>query len=239
MTKCLMCGTEFVPSKFNTTIQRYCSFACRYRNWASKNLKAIQTHRKSWKKRNWDKVLTSQRQQAKKKARQNWVEKDCKECGKSFLPDIRHKGQQIYCSTKCREKCNRKWENLTEYRKTKKRHDVVERKHRVRANGGRFTLQEWELMKKDYNFTCPICRRNEPDIKLVRDHIFPIVKGGRHCKENIQPLCISCNCRKHDKIDSVPCIRHTVIENFTLKMSVVDMNLQVVSPTIQPAPFGD
>ncbi len=67
------------------------------------------------------------------------------------------------------------------------------------GNGGSHTLTEWESLKAQYEHTCPCCFRQEPEIKLTRDHIVPLVKGGRDDIENIQPLCRSCNAKKHDK----------------------------------------
>ena len=66
-------------------------------------------------------------------------------------------------------------------------------------------------MKEDCNYTCKFCLKSEPEIKLVADHIIPVVKWEEWIKtnkvnymcgdkENIQPLCISCNCTKHTKI---------------------------------------
>ena len=212
-----MCGTKFVPSKFRTNNQKYCSSICRYENWKKNHRLQILLAIKKWKKEHRDKVNSWQRKWFHSKrlenARETWKEIPCRECKKMFLPNFGNRNQQIYCSIKCREKWNRKWVNLTEHAKARKRHDVSNRKHIVRANGGRFTLQEWEQIKKDYNYTCIGCGRKEPEIKLVRDHIFPIAKGGKHCRENIQPLCISCNCKKRDRIDFVPCIRHTVHVN--------------------------
>lgn len=73
------------------------------------------------------------------------------------------------------------------------------RRAQERGNGGTFTWQEWSDLKAAFGHTCPACLRAEPDIKLTIDHIVPIVKGGAHSRENIQPLCRQCNRRKYTK----------------------------------------
>jgi 5-methylcytosine-specific restriction endonuclease McrA len=66
---------------------------------------------------------------------------------------------------------------------------------------GKHTLKEWEQLKKKFNYCCAACGRQEPftDLwyeKLTEDHIIPVSKGGTNYIDNIQPLCIICNCKK-------------------------------------------
>jgi hypothetical protein len=69
---------------------------------------------------------------------------------------------------------------------------------------GSHTFGEWELLKKQYNNTCPCCGLSEPFNQrskyLTEDHIIPLSKGGSDLIENIQPLCSKCNSIKNSKI---------------------------------------
>lgn len=71
--------------------------------------------------------------------------------------------------------------------------DVHARNAKKRANGGRYTAEEWEALKRFYGYHCLCCGRCEPEIKLEVDHVIPVHLGGPNTIDNLQPLCGFCN----------------------------------------------
>lgn len=64
---------------------------------------------------------------------------------------------------------------------------------------GSHTEAQWQSLKSFYNFKCLRCGKQEPEIKLTRDHVVPLIQGGSDLIDNIQPLCARCNSKKNYK----------------------------------------
>jgi len=69
------------------------------------------------------------------------------------------------------------------------------RARKLQAKGSH-TDEEWQGLKAFYNFKCLRCGKQEPEIKLTRDHIIPLTQDGSDSIDNIQPLCARCNSKK-------------------------------------------
>lgn len=100
--------------------------------------------------------------------------------------------------------------NNPNYYQSRRENNVIYRIRR-RGLGGNINREEWKNIKKAPNYSCKICGKKEPEIKLVADHIIPVtrwkywiknkdIKYKCGDKENIQALCVSCNCKKSNKL---------------------------------------
>ena len=56
---------------------------------------------------------------------------------------------------------------------------------------------EWLILQKKYDFRCFYCG---DVVKLTKDHIIPVSKGGKDTIDNIVPACMSCNRKKGVKL---------------------------------------
>jgi 5-methylcytosine-specific restriction endonuclease McrA len=59
--------------------------------------------------------------------------------------------------------------------------------------GEHFTGQEWLDLLEASGGVCLACGTTE---EISVDHIIPLSLGGSNHIENIQPLCVACNCDK-------------------------------------------
>lgn len=92
-------------------------------------------------------------------------------------------------------------EELAEYKKQQRHWNKI-RTYQERGATGKHTLKQWEALKAKCGYKCQHCGKKEPQVKLTRDHIVPISRGGSNDISNIQPLCKKCNSSKHNKLES-------------------------------------
>ena len=60
-----------------------------------------------------------------------------------------------------------------------------------------FTKEEWQALVALYEGKCLRCGSTE---NLSADHVIPLALGGSNSIDNIQPLCVGCNCWKNTKV---------------------------------------
>lgn len=73
------------------------------------------------------------------------------------------------------------------------------RRARERNAEGKFTYREWKFLKELFDYRCAYCGKT-PDY-LTKDHLIPLIAGGKHDITNIVPACKGCNSRKHTSLD--------------------------------------
>ncbi len=101
-----------------------------------------------------------------------------------------------------RFKEQKKWVEKNKVRK----YFLEERRRAIKKKAkGSFSFEEWLELKKKFNYTCPMCGQREPFVNqrcqfLTIDHIIPLNWGGTNYINNIQPLCLKCNSKKHTQI---------------------------------------
>ncbi len=76
---------------------------------------------------------------------------------------------------------------------------AVERR-RARKNGAPvvdLTIADWQSLLAEHNHCCAYCRAS--GVRLEKDHVVPLTRGGSHTKSNIVPACRICNASKNHR----------------------------------------
>lgn len=146
----------------------------------------------------------------------------CSNCNKEVIKklSVLKRYKRVFCNQKCYSKFREtklpfkeqhaykgilkegqpKWLYTVRYRKAHPErisHLKARRYARERNAEGSHTLEEWQALKKKFNYRCATCKKKR---LLTKDHIKPLSLNGTDYIENIQPLCRSCNSRKWKKL---------------------------------------
>jgi len=72
---------------------------------------------------------------------------------------------------------------------------------RLAGAEGHFSETDWRQLLGQYP-RCPYCNHEfDADVhRVVREHVVPLSRGGRHDLSNILPVCRACNSSKGDRL---------------------------------------
>lgn len=162
----------------------------RAKRWRAKHAKADAAYNKQWKKEHATEEHTRQTQwrgghkeQLRTAARHYYAEH----------AEERKAYSSNYVATNHAKVCERArtaYANHPEIHKAR----WHQRKALLLGNGGTaFTAHQWLELVVFYGAVCLRCTKHKP---LTADHVIPLSRGGTNAIENIQPLCLACNCSK-------------------------------------------
>lgn len=148
---------------------------------------------------------------AKCKGKRDGLQSNCDTCRHAHYREVfsdpvkaeqrRQNARDRYHNPKYRKAHNasqRKYEQRQYRDNPDFRHRKIVRSHRMRVKPRKdsYTRLEWEQLCARYNHRCLCCGEQKP---LTADHVMPLSRGGSNTIDNLQPLCLLCNDRKHTK----------------------------------------
>ena len=77
----------------------------------------------------------------------------------------------------------------------------------------------WLILKSYTRGICPDCCKFVGIDYIVRDHIYPKIKGGSNEPQNMLPLCFYCNEKKGSKIPTKEWVER-IVYNLKLTMNL-------------------
>ena len=126
--------------------------------------------------------------------------KRCTKCGQllsvdMFFADITRRDGLSHRCKQCRIAMVDEWRRR---RPDKVSAYALRRNASKRAGGGQVSTDEWQAMLDRFSGRCAKCGSSE---NIHMDHVVPLSRGGAHSIDNVQPLCQTCNLRKHTKTE--------------------------------------
>ncbi len=182
MKICEYCKVQYAEKR---NFQRFCSPNCQNKNWFEEHPGKRAEYDRAKYKKNKESIII--RVSA-------WRKKNLDKTRKYFVDWVLRNPEKAKISGIARTK---KWHDK---HPLKVRAIKLERRCRLSGNGGNYTPEEWQGLLDKSNGSCLMCRQPVGIKKLTVDHILPVSLGGTNFVNNLQPLCHSCNAKKHTKV---------------------------------------
>lgn len=126
--------------------------------------------------------------------------KECKGCGRNL--DVsrftRHSATRDGLFARCKDCISQQSKVWRENNRDIVSAQTQNRRAYMQSKGGQVSAQQWRSILKLFDGKCAKCGASD---NIHMDHVVPLAKGGSHSVDNVQPLCATCNLRKHTKIE--------------------------------------
>ena len=121
--------------------------------------------------------------------------KTCSVCGlEKRLTEFPKNGKFKDGSTRYRADCKECY-NISRKKLFKFLNNI---KHRT-GEENEYSFEDWKDAMLYFRGRCAFCgRKQSRSVKLTRDHVIPVSKGGKTIRENIISACKRCNSSKSD-----------------------------------------
>ena len=125
--------------------------------------------------------------------------KVCNVCGVAKpLTEFPKNGKFKDGSTRYRADCKECYNISRKISKKRMTKFLNNTKHRTGEEDG-YSFEDWKDTVLYFRGKCAYCERPQSrSIKLTKDHVIPVSKGGLTVRENIVPSCERCNSSKSD-----------------------------------------
>jgi len=191
---CKKCGKKFIPSIWN---QVYCGSKTKKTGcswWNASQRRSRERWAKNKKYRKYQKEYQKEWKKEQRRLNTDYAKRQ-RELKRKY-------GQSIWGKKMAARWRKRNIKKILEWNR--------QRLLQKRGIIGFHSQEEWKELKDKYNHCCAECGISEKELgriwpgtsftELTKDHIIPSSKEGTDFINNIQPLCVSCNARKHSQI---------------------------------------
>lgn len=165
----------------------------RAKQWAAENPEKVKENQRRWVENNGERKRENGRRYASKN--RSKLSANARRWEKENPERVKEKDRRQYekHSEKIRER-SRLWKNRNPNRANAQTNNYRTKKT---GAGGSYTAAEWLALCEQYEWRCAACGLDT--VALTADHVMPVSLGGSSDISNIQPLCQSCNSRKHNR----------------------------------------